>query len=148
MGYRSQVTLSMYETDFVGLVTDATKSNNDALDLIKCANMYIDHGIVTLHWNSIKWYEEYNDVNFVVSFMHSGIQYSFKRVGEENGDIEEESDDEEWTLTEKSYVETYINIDAGEEKDITQFIDSISQKEDEDDIDEIPECELLNIIGA
>lgn len=149
MGYRSQVTLSMYETDFAGMVTDAYKNNKNALDLIKYATMYIDNNkIVTLNWDSIKWYDGYDDVDFIVSFMRSGIQYSFKRVGEECGDVEEESNDEDWLLSEKSYIETYINIDAGEEKDVTQYIDSASQQEDEDDIEEVSECELLDIIGA
>ena len=96
MGYRSDVTITLYKQDFETLVRQASENTNGALDLIKYATLYKNEAsdIVTLFWNSVKWYDGYNDVDFIMSFIRNGdVQYHYLRVGEESGDIEEENND-------------------------------------------------------
>ena len=111
MAYRSDVTITLYKQDFETLVRQASENANGALDLIKYASLYKNEAsdIVTLFWNSVKWYDGYNDVDFIMSFIRSGdVQYHYLRVGEESGDIEEENNDDDWCLCESTYIEQYI----------------------------------------
>lgn len=158
MGYRSEVAITMYKSDFEILVQRAAKAANGALDLIKYATLYKDdaNDSITMTWNSVKWYDGYGDVDFIMSFIRSNdTQYHFKRVGEESGDIEEEYNDDNWDLGDATYVECYINVEyAGEEVDIDSTVDDILQKKvslddvDDDSIEEVSEKELLDVISA
>lgn len=130
MGYLSDVSITMHQDDFDNLVRRAiTESNEDALNLIKQASLYKDDekNIITILWNFVKWYKNYNDVDFVMSFIRDGdVQYHFVRVGEEMGDIEEEYNDDDWSLYGAANAEQYINIDqAGENIDNQFVIDNI-----------------------
>lgn len=157
MGYRSDVTITMYKQDFETLVRQASEDTNGALDLIKYATLYKNEAsnIVTLFWNSVKWYDGYNDVDFIMSFIRSGdIQYHYLRVGEESGDIEEENNDDDWCLCESTYIEQYICVEsAGDEVNIESSVDEILKQTipedvDDDNIAEVSEAELLDVISA
>lgn len=157
MGYRSDVTITLYKQDFETLVRQASEDTNGALDLIKYASLYKNEAsdIITLFWNSVKWYDGYNDVDFIMSFIRSGdVKYRYLRVGEESGDIEEEDNDHDWYLCESTYIEQYICIEsAGDEVNIESSVDEILKQTipedvDDDNIAEVSESELLDIISA
>lgn len=157
MGYRSDVTITLYKQDFETLVRQASENTNGALDLIKYASLYKNEAsdIVTLFWNSVKWYDGYNDVDFIMSFIRSGdVQYHYLRVGEESGDIEEENNDDDWCLCESTYIEQYICVEsAGDEVNIESSVDEILKQTipedvDDDNIAEVSEAELLDVISA
>lgn len=157
MGYRSDVTITLYKQDFETLVRQASENTNGALDLIKYATLYKNEAsdIVTLLWNSVKWYDGYNDVDFIMSFIRSGdVQYHYLRVGEESGDIEEENNDDDWCLCESTYIEQYICVEsAGDEVNIESSVDEILKQTipedvDDDNIAEVSEAELLDVISA
>ena len=155
MGYYSHVTLAMYENDFQSLVQKAQQENLNAFDLLKHANLYKNEDIITISWECIKWYDGNGVVSFIESFMRSGIQYSFKRVGEESGDIHEEQEDDEWILSDTTRVECYIETDTdtiGDHQNTEDYISkclSVTQpNEDDDSVEEVSEAELLDVIGA
>lgn len=158
MGYRSDVIITLYKQDFETLVRQASENTNGALDLIKYASLYKNEAsdIITLFWNSVKWYDGYNDVGFIMSFIRSGdVQYHYLRVGEEYGDIEEENNDDDWCLCESTYIEHYICVEsAGDEVNIDSSVDEILKQTippedvDDDSIEEISESELFDVINA
>lgn len=157
MGYRSDVTITLYKQDFETLVRQASENTNGALDLIKYATLYKNEAgnIVTLLWNSVKWYDGYNDVDFIMSFIRSGdVQYHYLRVGEESGDIKEENNDDDWCLCESTYIEKYICVEsAGDEVNIESSVDEILKQTipedvDDDNIAEVSEAGLLDVISA
>lgn len=158
MGYRSDVTITMYKQDFETLVRQASEDTNGALDLIKYATLYNNEAsnIVTLYWDCIKWYDGCDeDVNFIMSFIRSNIQYHFIRIDEEAGDVEEENNDEHWMLCESTYIERYINVEcAGNEVDVESSVNKILQdeiimtNEANENIEEVSEAELFDVISA
>lgn len=156
MGYRSDVSITMYQEDFDMMVKRAIEDkNDDALGLIKYASLYQDNtkNAITMFWDCVKWYDRYNDVSFIMSFIRSDdVQYSFIRVGEEVGDIEEECNDNDWVLHGTANVAQYINIDqAGDEVDSQKFVENIlkqTTEQNDDNIELISETELFNLINA
>ena len=87
----------MYEQDFETLIRRAAEESEASLALIRRATLYKDeeNETVSITWNSIKWYDGFAEVAFIMSFLRSDdIQYQFKRVGEEAGDIDEEYNDD------------------------------------------------------
>lgn len=156
MGYYSDVVITLYEADFETLVKRASEEETDAFDLIKYATLYEDkvNNLVSLFWRSVKWYEDFNDVEFIMSFIRGDdVQYQFRRIGEKSGDIEEESNDEDWTLGEVTCVECYISTEfAGDEVDTMSSVEKILQKkyviDADDDIEEVSEEDLLNVIST
>lgn len=158
MGYYSEVAITIYEHDFETLVRRAAEETTDALDLIKYASLYKDevNNIITIAWSSVKWYEGYSDVDFIMSFIRNGdIQYHFIRIGEESGDIEEENNDDDWILCDSTCIEQYINVgSAGEEINTSSSVDEILQKKvviedtNDDSVEEVSEQELLDVISV
>lgn len=158
MGYYSEVAITLYEQDFETLVKRAAEESEDSLALIRRATLYKDeeNETVSITWNSIKWYDGFAEVAFIMSFLRSDdIQYQFKRVGEEAGDIDEEYNDDNWVLGEATTVECYISMEAaGTQVNAISSIDDILQKQakaediDDDSIAEVSEAELLDVINA
>ena len=135
MGYRSEVSLTIFENDYKTMLKNA-HSNEDIFDfLTKYPSLFRNGDIVTIYWNCVKWYEEYSDVGFVVDFMRSGIKYRFVRVGEENGDIEEESNDDDWEFAEIAYPVCSIAIDGSTEEDIDGYLQTIDFTHNSDEVD-------------
>lgn len=129
MGYRSDVTITLYKQDFETLVRQASENANGALDLIKYASLYKNEAsdIVTLFWKSIKFYDGYNDVDFVTRYIQ-GISYSMKIIGEETTDITEEYHNDSFgNLGDATYIERYIDInmdlDGDEQQTSKEYID-------------------------
>lgn len=160
MGYRSDVAITLYKKDFESLVKEAVGKTNYELDLIKNATLYennnADCNIITMVWNCVKWYDGYDDVDFIMSFIRSNdTQYHFIRIGEEAGDVEEESNDEDWILCESTYIERYINVEcAGNEVEVESSVNKILQdeiimtNETDENIEEVSEAELFDVISA
>lgn len=158
MGYYSEVAITLYEQDFETLIRRAAEESEASLALIRRATLYKDeeNETVSITWNSIKWYDGFAEVAFIMSFLRSDdIQYQFKRVGEEAGDIDEEYNDDNWVLGEATTVECYISMEAaGTQVNAISSIDAILQKQvkvediDDDSIAEVSEAELLDVINA
>lgn len=159
MGYYSEVAITLHKEDFETLVRRAAEESEDSLYLIRISTLYKDEDneTVSMTWNSVKWYEGFRSVDFIMSFLRSNdVEYQFKRIGEETGDIEEEYNDENFVLDDATSVCCYISMDAaGTEVDAEASVDDILQKKDitvedisDDDIEEVSEAELLDVISA
>ena len=125
MGYRSQVVLaiSKHLTPFLTLAVTQNKAA-ESLVFADADTFDRDYGgdkSWLLTWDSIKWYESYEDIQALEKFIHEAIsdEYEFEvdgkkqsscehirfvRVGEESGDIEM-SGDGFWEI----YPSTHIN---------------------------------------
>ena len=109
MGYRSQVVLAISK-ELIPFLMLATSKNKEAEALVfRSADMFDrDYGgdkSWLLHWDNIKWYESYPDVDAIEQFvteaesdeykitdddgnkLHSSDLVRFVRVGEDNDDI-------------------------------------------------------------
>lgn len=155
MGYRSDVSITMYQEDFDAMVKSAASENEEALSLIKYATLFQDvkNKTRTMFWNCVKWYDDFEDVGFIESFIEKeDVQYRFIRVGEEMGDVEEKFNDNDWALYDSIRAEQYINIDqAGDEVDGQKLVESIIKQtveQSDDNIESVSETELFNLINA
>ena len=125
MGYRSHVVLaiSKYLTPFLTLATSQNAATQALVfkDADRFDRDYQGEKSWLLTWDSIKWYESYEDIQALEKFIHEAIsdEYEFEvdgkkqsscehirfvRVGEESGDIEM-SGDGFWEI----YPSTHIN---------------------------------------
>ncbi len=106
MGYSSKVAISMYEKDFKKMIEAVLddKNNLDIIWTLKHAELYKssltdnDDNVITLYWNSTKWYDDktsgFVGVNFIMDYI--GREYDdsreipvmFCRVGEDFDDVE------------------------------------------------------------
>lgn len=159
MGYRSDVAITLYEEDFETLIKKASEECKDVLELIGYATLYKNdsNNSVSLTWSSIKWYDGFEDIDYIMHFIRSeDRQYQFKRIGEELGDIETECNDDNWELGNAVYVECYLSTnEAGEEVDAKSSVESVLQKQseeaendDNDKIEDVSETELFDVIDA
>ncbi len=151
MGYRSEIALTMFESDYQEMLKKAYRESKDvALPFItRYAHLYKSDDIVTIYWDWVKWYEEYEDVRFVIDFIHNDIPYKFTRVGESVGDIEEEFNGENYELCDVAYATCSISLDAGDMQNIDNYLALIELGEDEDNTgSEISDDELYKIITA
>lgn len=89
MGYYSEVAIAMWQDDLKEMFALASSKDN-ALNLLKNAEIRESGNKSVIYWNSVKWYDGYDDVKFIRSFLEqNNKEYYFVRVGEEIGDIEE-----------------------------------------------------------
>lgn len=89
MGYYSEVALTLKKADALELIRKAKEDESDAQSLIAAADSIIDQDqYVTFYWNWVKWSTACSSVQFITDFYHGLDEYSFKRVGEDYGDIE------------------------------------------------------------
>lgn len=89
MGYYSEVAIAMWQDDLKEMFALASSKDN-ALNLLKNAEIRESGNKSVIYWNSIKWYDGYDEVKFIRSFLkQNNKDYYFVRVGEEIGDIEE-----------------------------------------------------------
>ena len=87
MGYRSEVAIAIENEAFKELLEKAKAENKSDLELIQSASIYRTDKFTTLYFTWMKWYEGYEDVEFVESFIRE-IPHVFKRIGEDYDDIE------------------------------------------------------------
>ena len=92
MGYYSDVAIAMQKKDYLTL-KQAISSLCSAADLIEAAKkkeIQIDkEKYVVLKWQSIKWYNDFEEISFIEKFLKKIPHHDFIRIGEEMDDIEE-----------------------------------------------------------
>ena len=89
MDYYSEVALTLKKADALGLIRKAKEDKSNAQSWIAAADSIIDQDkYVTFYWNQVTWYAACSSVQFIADFYHGVDEYSFKRVGEDYGDIE------------------------------------------------------------
>ena len=114
MGYYSEVALTLKKADALELIRKAQGEESDAQSLIAAADSIIDQDqYVTFYWNWVKWYDTFSSVHFITGFYHSVDEYSFKRVGENYGDIEIDWNGDYSDIDELSEVLQSINVLPG-----------------------------------
>ena len=114
MGYYSEVSLTLKKADALELIRKAKEDESNAQSLIAAADSIIDQDqYVTFYWNWVKWYDTFSSVRFITGFYHSVDEYSFKRVGENYGDIEIDWNGDYSDIDELSEVLQSINVLPG-----------------------------------
>lgn len=102
MGYYSEVAIVIRKRDAKRLFTEVAKRPED--DNVRwlvehCAakadvNDFDTNpdGVQVLHWEWVKWYDEFEEVKYIMNFIRSlgDGNYEFMRIGEEDGDCEHE----------------------------------------------------------
>ena len=104
MGYRSQVALAIGKEVMPGFMAALSK-NKHAIDLVfkehdTLEKDYCGEGNLLVTWDSIKWYESYEEIMAIEAFLNDpeaflpeghdvdpGECFRFVRVGEEAGDV-------------------------------------------------------------
>ena len=66
---------------------------------------------ITFHWKWVKWYGSFEEVRFITCFYQNLDKYSFKRIGEDYNDIEEEWDGDYDSISSKTQIEIELSID-------------------------------------
>lgn len=112
MGYRSEVAVAIKVNDYEKFM----KGNSDIKELLSLADITSNEEIVILHWDWIKWYPEYSDIqkfnNILDIIADNEHPYAFIRIGEDYDDndyIVFEGEENEY-LDEYIYPIRYINI--------------------------------------
>ena len=123
MGYRSEVSIAIFKSDFDNIVKDAKENCKDGFDLIKYGTIELYkreiEDVIVITWSDIKWYEGYNDIDYIMdSLKHlADIErpYKFIRIGEETGDVEVDENyidwDKDYSVMDIIYPVTYISGD-------------------------------------
>lgn len=92
MGYYSDVAIAVQKKDYIKL-KQAISSLCSAADLIEAAQkteIQIDkEKYVVLKWQSIKWYNDFEEISLIEKFLKKIPHHDFIRIGEEMDDIEE-----------------------------------------------------------
>lgn len=111
MGYYSEVAIAMWQDDLKEMFALASSKDN-ALNLLKNAEIRESGNKSVIYWNSVKWYDGYDEVKFIRSFLkQNNKEYYFVRVGEEIGDIEEiDNIDDRYELWDEVYPEQSIVV--------------------------------------
>ena len=112
MGYRSDVRIRLTVKDYERMKKQFEKEIVDIVDYnlfdeknldvykelknVPCWKVTDDgedveetHDCVFFGWNSVKWYDSYKDVSFIMEFLDECDYYAFCRIGEScEGDVE------------------------------------------------------------
>lgn len=116
MGYYSEVSLTLKKADALELIRKAQGDESDAQSLIAAADSIIDQDqYVTFYWNFVKWYDTFSSVQFITHFYHGADEYSFKRIGEDYGDIEIDWNGDYSDIDELAEVRQSIEIAPGKQ---------------------------------
>lgn len=110
MGYRSEVALTLKKEDGLELIRQA-KENEPVRNLMSCANIIDQNEFITFHWISVMWDGSYERVRFITRFYQNLEKYSFKRIGDDYNDIEEEWDGDDDSIRYKTQIEIELSID-------------------------------------
>lgn len=110
MGYRSEVALTLKKEDGLELIRQA-KENEPVRNLMSFANIIDQNEFITFHWISVMWDGSYERVRFITRFYQNLEKYSFKRIGDDYNDIEEEWDGDDDSIRYKTQIEIELSID-------------------------------------
>lgn len=152
MGYYSEVAIVLYKDDLKKLIEEAyLEQNHDVINLIKGAELYNDNdesGVVTLRWDYIKWYDSFPNIRFVMDFIQNeDRQYRFVRIGEEEGDIETQENDDKGVFYEYASACSYIELEGNTgyiEDFIKETVDSADSENSESNISDEDFTNILN----
>lgn len=129
MGYYSDVALTLKKADAIELVRQA-QENTYAKELFNCVtSIHEDSDYVTFVWNCVKWYSQFDDVQFVTNFYQALGTYHFQRIGEDLRDIEEEwndEDDEDYRVVEACEISRDFYFPSGQELTLSSFKEAVS----------------------
>lgn len=99
MGYYSDVAIAVQKKDYFKLKQEISslfsdsELKNKSLNLIEAAQkteIQIDkEKYVVLKWQSIKWFNDFEEISFIEKFLKKIPHHDFIRIGEEMDDIEE-----------------------------------------------------------
>ena len=115
MGYYSEVSLTLKKADALELIRKAKGNESDTQSLIAAADTIDQDKYVTFYWNFVKWYDTFSSVQFITRFYRGADEYSFKRVGEDYGDIEIDWNGDYSDIDELSEVRQSIEIAPGKQ---------------------------------
>lgn len=91
MGYRSQVSIVLFEEDYNKLIEEAKPllKQYPYCVLHREPKHFELHGekFICLYWPAVKWYRGVDDIDFVERFLRDH-EHSFIRIGERYDDIE------------------------------------------------------------
>lgn len=129
MGYKSDVRIRLKTEDYKNLVKEYEKKFPEDNEMfweylnvfIKQENVpcyelddnknisVINHNCVFFGWNNLKWYPEFAEVDFIMSFIQHCEHYAFCRVSEScEGDIEHKANN-------MDYIEVSYKFDEEKE---------------------------------
>lgn len=86
MGYRSDVSLTIEKPDFDKLLEEINSSDHYVKQMFNSAKKLVCGSFVTLYWEWVKWYEEFEEVEFFEKFYQKLDHYKFIRLGENEED--------------------------------------------------------------
>lgn len=115
MGYYSEVSLTLKKADALELIRKAKGEESNIQLLMAAADTIDQDKYVTFYWNFVKWYDTLSSVQFITHFYHGVDEYSFKRVGEDYGDIEIDWNGDYSDIDELSEVCQSIEIAPGKQ---------------------------------
>lgn len=115
MGYYSEVSLTLKKADALELIRKAKGEESNIQLLMAAADTIDQDKYVTFYWNFVKWYDTFSSVQFITHFYHGVDEYSFKRVGEDYGDIEIDWNGDYSDIDELSEVRQSIEIAPGKQ---------------------------------
>ena len=82
MGYRSDVSLTIEQSDFNKLLEQVENANEEIKWLFNLASKFVSESYITLYWEWVKWYEEFEEIEFFETFYKNLDHYKFIRIGE------------------------------------------------------------------
>lgn len=115
MDYYSEVSLTLKKADALELIRKAKGEESNIQLLMAAADTIDQDKYVTFYWNFVKWYDTLSSVQFITHFYHGVDEYSFKRVGEDYGDIEIDWNGDYSDIDELSEVRQSIEIAPGKQ---------------------------------
>ena len=115
MGYLSEVAITVPNEAFKELIEKAKAENSEAYEFIKNGSVYQTDKYTTMHFDWVKWYDGYPEVQFVEAFIRD-VPYVFKRVGEDYDDTEcHEGDIEDYDIYTCVHIVRCLDVESAGE---------------------------------
>lgn len=92
MGYRSDVSINILKKDYEELEARVKEASEVVKNLFHYANKRMDDEQVVLTFLEVKWYDDYEDVNFFTNYLDELSEkehpYKYIILGEDSDDIQ------------------------------------------------------------
>lgn len=116
MGYRSDVAITLYKKDYEELDKRCKESNTALKIFWRNADITQNETVAVIQFTDVKWYDNFEEVKYIMNFLHSNNRsFHFIRIGEDVDDTEEQmyqSDDEFYCISDFMYVNRTIEIEV------------------------------------
>lgn len=122
MGYYSDVALTLRKEGALELIKQA-KESNAVRPFMRIAHVVDQDEYVTFYWEWVKWYDGYEEIQFITAFYRNLAEYSFKRIGEDNSDIEEEWNGDDDNIVYKAQIARCFSIEPGKLLNIVEIME-------------------------